>query len=444
MKIRSLPQVCHELNQISLLRELSRLLLAQQQCFLVGGAIRDMFLGRPCNDFDFITPFDPTFLARDLARHLSGHWFFLDAPRRQSRVVIPAGNGELCCDFSPFRSTDIVADLSMRDFRVNAIAVRLHDQICPADVYDPLCGLEDLKSGQLTICSANVLRSDPLRILKGLRHCKTLHLTLGDTTLKAMRAAAPLLTEVAGERVRKELGLLFNEAMPAIPLRGMLVTGTAEPVFGAWVVAEEPSGLLKRLARFGHNVLGIATAEHADFFFNAMQEEFEEGFPRQALLNLAMVLQDRPMCDVQRVIARMKLARASTKALTGYVDLPAASKLLELQNLACGFRGRYWWVSGLGPDPVGCLLYLASSISGHSRQLGLRALTLAEEYASADPITDLVDGNWLCQCLGIEPGPLVGEALHTLRYEEIAGRVHSVKQAREFLQVQYKKSIDNT
>jgi len=58
---------------------------ATGQLCLVGGAVRDAQLGRPVSDFDFTSPGDPTPLAQALAGQLAGHWFWLDAPRRQSR-----------------------------------------------------------------------------------------------------------------------------------------------------------------------------------------------------------------------------------------------------------------------------------------------------------------------------------------------------------------------
>lgn len=438
MKIRSFQQVCYDLSQASLIRKLSQLLTAQQHCFLVGGALRDMFLGRVCNDFDFITPYDPTPLAQALARDLSGHWFFVDQKRHQSRVVAPGGSGALICDFSPFRGPSLTADLCLRDFKINAITVRIHADTCLNDFYDPLNGVEDLALGQLSICSQDVLSVDPLRILKGARHCKTLQLTPSKDTVEAMRAAAILLPKVSKERVRKEMGLLFRDTTPAVALRWLREVGAAEAIFGGWIAPGEVSDPMLRLEAFGHNFLRLGASEHTKFFLNAMGETFEEGFSRQATLNLAMVLQGRSNCDIQTVIAGLKLSRKGTTALNGYLALPL-SKLDELRGLTCGFRGRYWWVSELGSDPVGCLFYLAFSTFEYDQQLGLRALALAEEYTSAGSMADLVDGNWLCRCLEVGPGPWVGEALRALRYEEIAGRVRSTGQAKEFLQSRYKK-----
>ena len=441
MMMRSLEQACHDLNQIPLLRELSGLLSARQRCYLVGGAIRDLFLGYACNDFDFVTPFDPTRLAQRLARNLSGHWFFLDEKRRQSRIVVPLDGGVIVCDFAPLRATSLLADLSFRDFTINAIAIRIHSDIRSGDLYDPVHGLEGLRAAELSICSENVLNSDPLRVLKGVRHCKKLHLTPNEHTVKALRAAAPLLQNVAKERVRKELGLILQDFTPVMTLRWLLVAGAAPILFGPWIQTGGISEVTRRLEGYEHNAAKLLASKYADFFQAIMREEFEEGFSRQATINLALLLQGRPINDLENVIAGMKLSRATSKALIGYLSLDS-SKLFEIGRLTCGFRGRYWWLTALGPDPVGCLIYLVLSISQCRHDLMLRALCLAAEYAEGGKIADLVDGNWLCQKLKVGPGPVVGKALQALRCAEIADRVHSVEEAREFLGAWFKKSID--
>ncbi|MGE4545560.1 MAG: hypothetical protein AB7D06_15785 [Pedobacter sp.] len=443
MKIRSLQQVCHDLHKVSLIRELSGLLSAGQTCFLVGGAIRDAFLGRICNDFDFVTPFDPTCLAQKLARHLSGTWFFLDEKRRQSRIVVSLCDGQLLCDFGTLRSMSLFEDLSLRDFTVNATAMRIRADIKPDDFYDPLNGLSDLSLGQLAVCSERVLCSDPLRTLKGIRHCKVLHLTATEKTMELMRVSAPLLQRVAKERVRKEIGLLLNDEEPATVFRWLHVIGLAQAIFGEWIGERQFTVVMDSLETFGRNIQEVMASEKARSFLKIMQEEFEDGFSRQTTLTLGVILQGRPIGDVQRVISGLKLSRMTSKALLGYWSL-ASSKLAELSRLRCGFRGRFWWVSGLGSDPVGCLFFLACNTSEYRPELFMHVSSLVEEYKRAETITDLVDGNWLCQHLEMKPGPLVGEALHALRCEEIAGRVHSAEQAREFLRLRSKKSVDNS
>lgn len=437
--MRSLSKVCRDLKSFLPLRELSRLLLPSQACYLVGGAVRDRFLDRPCNDFDFATPFDPTPLAQAFARNLSGSWFFLDQRRCQSRVVIHGGDGDICCDFSPFRATSLTADLLLRDFRINAMAVLVHADMGPGNFFDPLSGLSDLRRRDLSICSEAVLQQDPLRILKGLRHCKTLHLTPNNDTLQKMCEAAPKLPGVAAERVKKELGLLLGDDAVSLAFELLLRSGAAASLFKSLRMEAAVTDALQNIQRYEERLVDLAGGQHGEFVRCALRYNFEESFTRQAALNLTVILKGLPSKVAHNVIVSLKLARSTTRALKGYLNIDAGC-LRDAKSLTCGSRGRRWWVSGLGSDPVGSLLFLACrdwcQCSGDAK----RILNLALDYASEGPPKDFLDGQWICASLGIKPGPLVGEAIQAVRHEEIAGRVLTAEQARKFLLVRYEKT----
>lgn len=437
--MRSLSKVCRDLKSFLPLRELARLLRPNQACFLVGGAVRDMFLGRPCNDFDFTTPFDPTPLARAFARNLSGSWFFLDRKRRQSRVVLHSGDNDVCCDFSPFRATSLTADLLLRDFRINAMALRVHADTGPADFFDPLSGLRDLRRRHLSICSGAVLQQDPLRILKGLRHCKVLHLTPGSDTLKKMREAAPELPGVAAERVKRELGLLLDDEAVTAALESLLESGAAASVFKFSRGQAAAVEALLNIQRYQERLLDVAEGNYGEFVRCAMRYKFEECFSRQAALNLTVILKGVPSQVAHNVMVALKLARNTTRALKGYLDLGEGC-LREAKRLTSGSRGRMWWVSGLGPDPVGGLIFLACSEWCLCSEDVQHVLNLALDFASGGPPEDFLDGRWICSNLGLKPGPLVGKAIQAVRREEMAGRVMTAEQARQFLLGRYQKT----
>ncbi|TMD93555.1 MAG: hypothetical protein E6I79_03650 [Chloroflexi bacterium] len=59
----------------------------RQQAFLVGGSLRNILLGEPCNDWDIVTPGDAPTLARGLANTLGG--FYAHMHEKASRVVVP-------------------------------------------------------------------------------------------------------------------------------------------------------------------------------------------------------------------------------------------------------------------------------------------------------------------------------------------------------------------
>lgn len=188
--------------------------------FMVGGSVRDHMLGHPCKDIDLVSAQDPTQLAKALARTFKGHWFSLDSTRNYSRVILTKPHA---CqfDFSPLRAPDLNSDLALRDFTINAMAIDLADLIevrtqttssswKDVQIIDPLNGLEDLTCKRLHLCSETVLDNDPLRILKGLRHCATLGFSLSPATISACIAASQGLAKIAPERIRSEIAGIFS------------------------------------------------------------------------------------------------------------------------------------------------------------------------------------------------------------------------------------------
>jgi len=219
----------HPLFDNAALRWLAHTASAELQLFIVGGSIRDHLLKRPCTDIDLASAQDPTLLAKMLAHEFDGHWFWLDQKRGYSRVIIPKPR-LIQFDFSPLRAPTLTADLALRDFTINAMAVDLKEfepqnptshapHLSPPQpeltIIDPLGGQQDLTQRRLHLCSASVLQDDPLRVLKGLRHCAVLGFQFSDETTKAATLAAPGLKDVAPERIRSEVASMFSA--PELP-----------------------------------------------------------------------------------------------------------------------------------------------------------------------------------------------------------------------------------
>ena len=98
--------------------------------YLVGGALRDAWLGRPVLDLDFTLPGDAMVLARKLAGMINARYVPLDDDWGVARLVwkLP-GQGNtlpLNLDFATLQGEDIVEDLWQRDFTCNAMALRVN------------------------------------------------------------------------------------------------------------------------------------------------------------------------------------------------------------------------------------------------------------------------------------------------------------------------------
>ncbi|PLX88776.1 MAG: hypothetical protein C0619_12055, partial [Desulfuromonas sp.] len=117
---------------------------AGMSCWLVGGALRDILLGRTVTDIDIATVGDPTSLARQWSKRQGGNWFWLDKERLQSRVMLGSGKFHFYFDFAPLRAASIDQDLHLRDFSINALALPLITPLIEQTLLDPMLGLQDL------------------------------------------------------------------------------------------------------------------------------------------------------------------------------------------------------------------------------------------------------------------------------------------------------------
>jgi len=173
--------------------------------WVVGGAVRDVLLGRPVHDWDFTVDGDALGLARALADGLGGAYFPLDAERGTGRVVLAAADEprqEL--DFAALHSAGLEADLRARDFTVNALAV---DEV--GLLTDPTGGQEDLAARCVRATSERAFRDDPLRLLRAMRMEAELGFGIEPQTVSWVRRDAPLLARPAAERVRDEFARLL-------------------------------------------------------------------------------------------------------------------------------------------------------------------------------------------------------------------------------------------
>ena len=183
--------------------------------YAVGGCVRDSLLGLTPHDYDLCTAATP-----DQIRSVFSGYRLVLAGEKHGTVSVVMDGGLI--EITTFRTegsytdsrhpdwvrfvTDIEADLSRRDFTVNAMAYS------PCRGFaDPFGGQEDLKSRTLRAVGDPVRRftEDALRILRGVRFSVRYGLTVEESTARAMTELAPLMDSLARERVFEELcGLL--------------------------------------------------------------------------------------------------------------------------------------------------------------------------------------------------------------------------------------------
>ena len=178
------------------MRELARELLAGEEAWVVGGAVRDELLGRELVDLD-IAVREPEAAARAYAKRSGGAPFELSEQHGAWRVALEDGR---TVDFTPLHGS-IEDDLATRDFTINAIARPL----AGGEPVDPFGGQADLESRRLRAVGESVFRDDPLRLLRAVRLEDELELRLDEETERLVERDAELVTRPAGERIVAEL-----------------------------------------------------------------------------------------------------------------------------------------------------------------------------------------------------------------------------------------------
>ena len=180
-------------------------------CYAVGGCVRDALLGLTPHDYDLCTAAKPETIAQIFA----GHTLVRSGEKHGTiGVVIDGAVYEITTyrtegDYTDGRHPgwvefvdDITLDLSRRDFTVNAMAYS------PTRGYaDPFGGRQDLKDGVLRCVGEAEKRfsEDALRILRGVRFAVRYNLEVEKDTKNAMFRLAPLMENLARERVFDEL-----------------------------------------------------------------------------------------------------------------------------------------------------------------------------------------------------------------------------------------------
>ena len=184
------------------MHDLAQELLAGEEAWVVGGAVRDELLGRDVVDLD-IACRDPEAAARAYANRSGGAPFPLSERHGAWRVALERGR---TVDFTPLPG-GIEEDLATRDFTINAIAVPL----AGGEPTDPYGGRGDLEQKVVRTVSASVFEDDPLRLLRAVRLEDELGFRMDPETERLVREHAELVTHPAGERILAEL-VRFSEA----------------------------------------------------------------------------------------------------------------------------------------------------------------------------------------------------------------------------------------
>jgi poly(A) polymerase len=212
------------------------------EAYVVGGYVRDRFLGKEVKDIDIVVVGDGIRFARTVAREF-GHsnvvvfekFGTAMLPLEDRNVEFVAAREESYTHDSRkpvVQQASLASDLSRRDFTVNTLAVGLHKTGFGilSDLYN---GVHDIRQKILRtpLDPEKTFDDDPLRMMRAVRFASQLQFTIDPPTLEAIAAMASRIGIVSMERVVDEFQKILLSPKPSVGLYLLYTTGLADHVF---------------------------------------------------------------------------------------------------------------------------------------------------------------------------------------------------------------------
>ena len=416
---------------------------AGHRLYLVGGVVRDAVLGRLHHggDLDFTTDALPDETEAVVAGWADAVW---TQGKRFGTIGLRAGGRdmEITTHRAEAYSSDsrkpsvefadaVEADLSRRDFTVNAMALSLPD----LKLIDPFDGVQDLAAGRLRtpLPPEESFTDDPLRMLRAARFIAGYGLVPDPGLVDAVVTMRARLDIVSDERVRDELDKLMVVEKPGEGLWFLVRTGLADeflPELPALALEQDPIHRHKDVLAHTIAVVDNTSPDRllrlAALFHDVGKPKTRSFGPRGTV-----TFHHHEVVGARMTRDRMRALRYSAE------DVETVTRLVELHLRFHTYR-MGWTDSAVRRyvRDAGPLLYQLNELTrcdcttrnaAKAKALARRMEELEERIAVLQSQEELkairpdLDGNAVMSRLGIRPGPEVGEALAfllELRLEE--------------------------
>lgn len=208
------------------------------EVYVVGGAPRDVLLGKKPKDIDMMAKVNGETIESVLGKMpqsklvLTGKQFPVyrfshggsEIEIALPRIEVKSGEGNKDWQIKSDASIPVEKDLERRDFTANAIAVNAKT----GQVVDPFGGADHIEKGLLKTVHPNSFRDDSSRTMRALTALSKHGLQPDEETKEQMRMHAPHLSKTPMETVGQELEKILSGNHPAEALKLGHETGVLE------------------------------------------------------------------------------------------------------------------------------------------------------------------------------------------------------------------------
>ena len=450
-----LNQAREEIRNDPILSELSRLAKEKKtSLFLVGGYLRDLFLGASAKDYDFALPKDASSFIETIEEAL--HLLFFKVGKEEMGTttyrIVKEG---MSIDLTFMQGETIDEDLRRRDFTVNAVAFSLQDEI----FHWVEGAIEDIGRKLIRTVSNRSIDLDPLRMLRAIRYLCTLEGFAIDKELKEeISLKGEKILSLPAERIRTELDQILLSPQPAVGIESLYESNLLFSLF------PELKGL-ENLGQNGHHHLDVLSHTLLIVEKISWASEWVARNDRETLLNQ----QDRLSLYYAALFHDIGKQDTYSKDGKGMVhfyyheafSVQAAERIMERLRFSNLMQNKILYliknhmrilnlsretketalrrlVNQIGDEtPLLVLLSLADKEASRGilsvqndevvEKHCLRILELFREKDIVHP-PPLITGNDV-MALGYSSGPRVGQILSFIRQKQVEGKIKSREEA---------------
>jgi poly(A) polymerase len=431
------PRLQPLLDPMSPVQELAgRLAGRGHRSYLVGGSVRDAFLDLSPDadrDVDVATdarPDEVEAVVRDWADHvwLQGQRFgTVGCQKGTTRLEITTFRAEVYRSESRKPEVafadDIETDLSRRDFTINAMALRLPDP----ELVDPFGGAADLAAKRLrTPLEPEVsFLDDPLRMMRAARFITAFALEPARELVAAVEELHGRMEIVSSERIRDELMKLLLLPDPSAGLWFLCRTGLSDeflPELNAMQLEQDPIHQHKDVLA---HTIAVVRKTRAELPVRLAALLHDIGKPKTRSVGPGGVsFHHHEVVGARMAEERLRALRFPTEVVDDVARLVYLHLRVHTYSMGWTDKAVRRYVRDAGPllEPLNHLVRqdCTTRNKAKARALNRRIDELEERIArlreqeELDRIRPPLDGRQVMDCLGIGPGPLVGEALDYL------------------------------
>jgi putative nucleotidyltransferase with HDIG domain len=432
------------------------------EVYVVGGCVRDCFLGAKNFDKDLVVENSRDF-AVGLAEVLDGKFIPLDEEFKIYRIILK--DKITCIDIAAPIGGSIQADLLRRDLTINSIAVNLKT----FELLDIAGGISDLENKKINMISEENIIDDPLRILRAYRFAATLGFDIEENFARIIEKHATEISKPAQERVNYELLKLFGGDFASQILLDMDAAGLLEVLFP--VINE-----LKKVPKNAHHHLdlfhhSIETVRQLELIYQKSEKRVIEhmncadfgGATRIAHLKLAAFLHDIGKFSTwsidedgrhrfikhndvgakmaEKILRKSKFSKKQIEYISKMIKFHIyPSNVIAAPNLTEKVYMRF--VRKMDADAVDIILLAqADRLSARGVEItqkivddninGLANLMTfyLDVKESLKPLPKLLTGNDIMNIFKLPPSPKLGEVINELKEAQISGDVNTKEEA---------------